>query len=106
MTITAPDPGDCPGLTGDGGILSQLQISPAQRMACEMACTSSSDKTALTNLINCLNNIRGQVGPCSVDAGEGWLTQVAGYAIACFNGTNNMPSAGCIAAVTGMSDAG
>jgi hypothetical protein len=76
-------------------------------MACEMACTSASDKQALTNLIDCLNAIPGEVGACMSDAGSGrWITQVGIAAVACYGGTANMPSTACINAVTGLSDAG
>jgi hypothetical protein len=105
QTLTLPALGDCHDLALDSGILAQLTISPAQRTACETACTSNSDQTAVTNLITCLNYIPADAGACSLDAGQNaWLTRVAAQALVCAN--TNMPSTGCYNAVTGQPDAG
>jgi hypothetical protein len=104
QTLTSLDVGDC-NIPVDSGILLDLTIDQSQRAACEVACTSSSDQTAVTNLITCLNYLPADAGTCSLDAGQNqWLTHVAGQALACSEA--NMPSSTCYNAVTGMADAG
>ncbi len=104
QTLDSLDVGDC-NIPVDSGILLDLTIDQSQRAACETACTSSGDQTAVTNLITCLNYLPADAGACSLDAGENqWINHVAVQALACSE--TNMPSSTCYNAVTSMADAG
>jgi hypothetical protein len=105
---TALNFGDCADLVDSGGgpILSQLVITPARRSACEAACTSSSDQTAVTNAFACLNAIPADAGPCTSAAEEAWETKVAAQAIGCENALQSAGSSACVIAVTTTPDAG
>jgi hypothetical protein len=102
-SITPYNFGDCPDFADAGGFVT---ITPAQRSACEVACSSSTDQTALTNLITCVNNVPGQVGACTAATEQTWANNAEQKLIACNTAAANQPSQACLAAVESTPDAG
>jgi hypothetical protein len=105
---TPLDYGTCSDLVDAGGgpILGRLTITPAQRTACETACSSSNDQTAVTNAFNCLNAIPADAGACSSGDEAAWGTRVAAQAIGCETALQAQASSACVNAVTATPDGG
>jgi hypothetical protein len=104
---TALDFGDCADLIdAGGGTLAGLVITPEQRSACEVHCSSTTDQTAVVAAFECLNAIPADAGPCTSAMENAWATRVAGQALACEGTLQNDASSACFDAVTSTPDAG
>jgi len=96
--------GDCADLA-DAGSLNNT-ITPEQRTACASACSSSTDQTALTNLISCINAIPGAVGACSSATANAWVQCIGEKSVTCLSTPANVPSQACFNAINSTPDAG
>jgi hypothetical protein len=104
---TALNFGDCADLIdAGGGALAQLTITPEQRSACEVHCSSSSDQTAVVAAFECLNAIPADAGPCTSAMEGAWETHVTVLALGCEGTLQSNATAACYAAVTTPPDAG
>ena len=103
-SVTSFNYGDCSDLAqaADGGSF----ITAAKRTACENACSSSSDQTALGNFFSCYNAIPGAVGACSMSMETQWEESVGGKVSTCGATAQSQLSSGCFAAISFTPDGG